>query len=154
MGGSRGERGGGPDSTSADSRWPPAILFQGGVGIAVWMTVGLILDGLLAFRAPGYLDDPVRRELFRLAHAHGTLLSLLLVVVGLCGRRGVVEPFRAARAALRVGSLLMPLGFLLGGIRHFEGDPGLLVWMAPPAALLLIFGVVSTAISARRPGGG
>jgi hypothetical protein len=41
-----------------------------------WMSAGLLFEGLIGFRAPVYLQDPVRRELFRLAHAHGTLLSI------------------------------------------------------------------------------
>jgi hypothetical protein len=42
--------------------------------------------------------------------------------------------------------LLMPLGFLLAGISHPEGDPGLGIWLVPPGALLMIFGIVALAI--------
>lgn len=48
----------------------------------------------------------------------------------------------------------VPIGFLLGGIWHYESDPGLGIWLVPPAALLLIFGVVAFALAARRHGEG
>jgi hypothetical protein len=30
---------------------------------------------------------------------------------------------------------------------HPEGDPGLAIWIVPPAALLMIFGVVAIALN-------
>jgi len=57
-----------------------AMVFQGWVGIAFWMTFGLLLEGLLGYKIPAYLNDGQRRELFQLAHAHGTLLSVILLI--------------------------------------------------------------------------
>ncbi len=127
--------------------FPSSPLFrQGWASIAVWMAVGLLLEGLLGYKIPAYLEDAQRRELFRLAHAHGTLLGLLLIVVGLYANR-VVAPARFAGWALRVGTLLMPVGFLLAGVWHTEGDPGIFIWLVPPAALLILFAVVSLALT-------
>jgi hypothetical protein len=36
-----------------------------------------VLEGLIGFRSPALLDDLVHRDMFRLAHAHGTLLNLV-----------------------------------------------------------------------------
>lgn len=121
------------------------LMIQGWIGIALWMSIGLVLEGLIGFKSPSYLLDPQRRELFRLAHSHGVLLNLLLVAAAICARYST--SLRIAAHALRAGSILMPLGFLLAGISHPEGDPGLAIWLVPPGALLAIFGAVLTAIS-------
>jgi len=123
------------------------MIFQGWVSIALWMSVGLLLEGLLGYKIPAYLSDPQRRELFRLAHTHGTFLGLVLVAAALCAQRTGGNPPRLARMALRVGSILMPVGFLLAGIWHPEGDPGPAIWIVPPAALMLIFGAIAIALT-------
>ncbi|HEV7683306.1 MAG TPA: hypothetical protein VGO68_14350 [Pyrinomonadaceae bacterium] len=123
------------------------MLFQGWVSLAFWMVLGLLLESLMAYKAPAYLQDNVRRELFRLGHAHGTVLGLVLIVAALSGERFKVQPARAAQMALRLGAVLMPLGFLLAGIWHYESDPGLGIWLVPAGALLLIFGVISFALA-------
>ena len=122
-------------------------LFQGWISVAFWMSFGLLLEGLLGYKTPAYLLDNERRELFRLAHTHGTLLGLLLIVAALCAQWFKISPMPAAINALRVGAMLMPIGFLLAGIWHYESDPGLAIWLVPPAALLLIFGVVAFALA-------
>ena len=119
------------------------MLFQGWVSLAFWMLVGLLLESLMAYKTPAYLQDAVRRELFRLGHAHGTVLGLVLIVAALSGERFRVQPARAVQMVLRIGAFLMPLGFLLAGIWHYESDPGLGIWLVPAGALLLIFGVIS-----------
>ncbi|MFN0088413.1 MAG: hypothetical protein ACKVX9_23685 [Blastocatellia bacterium] len=132
---------------------PPAggmrgLITQGWISIAAWMTIGLLLEGLLAYRAPGYLEDSQRRELFRLAHAHGALLGVLLLVAAWCAER-FGDPGRIALLALRTGALLMPLGFFLAGLHHPEGDPGIAIWLSPPGAVLVIFAAVSMALASR-----
>jgi hypothetical protein len=124
------------------------ILFQGWASLAFWMVVGLLLESLMAYKTPVYLQDTVRRELFRLGHAHGTVLGLVLIAAALSGERFKLQPARAAQMALRIGAILMPLGFLLAGIWHYESDPGLGIWLVPAGALLLIFGVISFALAA------
>jgi hypothetical protein len=126
-----------------------AIARQAWFGLAFWLTFGLFIEGLIAFRAPVYLQDPVRRELFRLAHAHGTILSLLMLIANLYIQKGLTAPPSAALWSLRLGILVMPVGFLLGGVWHYESDPGLGVFLAPVGALMIIFGVVAIAISSR-----
>jgi hypothetical protein len=113
------------------------------------MIVGLLLEGLMAYKTPAYLQDSERRELFRLAHTHGTFLGLVLIAAALCAERFKLLPARAASGALRLGAVLMPLGFLLAGVWHYESDPGLAIWLVPAGALLLIFGVISFALASR-----
>lgn len=123
------------------------ILLQGWISIAVWMTFGLLLEGLLGYKTPAYLLDNERRELFRLAHTHGTFLGLLLIAAALCAQRFGESPPRVAMNALRIGAFFMPFGFLLSGVWHYESDPGLAIWLVPPSALLLIFGVIAFALA-------
>ena len=122
------------------------MLRQGWIGVACWMAVGLLLEGLLGYKSPGYLNDTQRRELLRLAHTHGTLLSAVLILAALTGARFGASP-QLAQRCLRIGAVMMPVGFLLAGVWHPEGDPGLAIWIVPPGALLMIFGVVAIALS-------
>src|ERR1044071_5907519 len=90
--------------------WAKRLMFQGWLSIAVWMSVGLLLEGLLGYKIPAYLNDADRRELFRLAHTHGTFLGLALVAAALCSERTRDPLPRPARIALSAGSIIMPLG--------------------------------------------
>lgn len=126
-----------------------SMLRQGWISVAIWMAVGLLLEGLLGYKAPSYLNDPQRRELFRLAHSHGTLFGVVLIVAALTAQRYGLPP-GLAQSALRVGAVMMPVGFLMAGIWHPEGDPGLAIWLVPPGALLLIFGAVAMALSLKK----
>jgi hypothetical protein len=125
-----------------------STLKQAWISIAVWMTLGLLLEGLLAFRSPAYLQDEVRREMFRLAHLHGGVLNLLLLAAAFYIRIYSPTMPSIALLALRSGAVLMPVGFLLGGIWHYDSDPGPGVFLAPIGGLMLIFGIVSIAVSA------
>ena len=49
------------------------------------------------------------------------------------------------RRALLGAALLLPGGFLLGGLFPYGGDPGLGIFLVPPAAVLLFVGVGTTA---------
>ncbi len=113
-------------------------------GLLAWLAGGLALEALHAMKLASYLEDPVRRLTWTLAHAHGTLLSLAAIVLG-----AVVLPRSGASARARrlsdrlfaAGAVLLPLGFLLGGIRHPEGDPGFGIVLVPAGALACAAGL-------------
>jgi hypothetical protein len=150
---------GSPGNPSGATRFVPpdqrvlvaGLLRQAWIGLAFWMSFGLLLEGLIGYRIPDYLNDPQRRELFRLAHAHGGVLSLVLLAAALGLGFGVTEPPRKALLALRIGVVVMPVSFLLAGIWHYSNDPGLAIWLVAPAALLVVFGIVGLALAIRRP---
>jgi len=121
------------------------LVFQAWTGVAVWMTFGLLLEGLIGYRIASYLVEDVRREMLRLAHAHGTLLNLTLLGVAFTLNKINKNAPLAAIWALRIGAVTMPLGFLIAGIWHFKGEPGLGIWLVPPSALLVIFGAITMA---------
>jgi hypothetical protein len=126
----------------------PDLLRQGWLGLALWMSFGLLLEGLLGFKNYSYLGHSVRREMFTLAHTHGTLLSLVLIAAAVCLKNGLINPAKHATLALRIGAVAMPLGFLLAGLFPFASDPGLAIFLVPLAALSVIYGAVSCALSA------
>jgi len=119
----------------------------GYLGLLVFLTLGVVLEALHAFKLGLYLDveSEPRRLAWRLAHAHGTLLSLINVVYGLtldsrfAPERTVSE--RASRLLL-VATLLLPGGFFLGGFFVHGGDPGPFVLLVPFGALALLAGVL------------
>ena len=126
------------------------IARQAWFGLAFWMAFGLLVEGLIGFRSPAYLQNPVRREVFRLAHAHGTLLSILLLVANLYIQKALSSPPNLGVLLLRIGVFVMPVGFLLGGIWHYESDPGIGIFLAPVGGVLVVFGVIAMAMSTRE----
>jgi hypothetical protein len=109
-----------------------------------FLTLGVLLETLHGFKISWYLDADaeMRRLMFTLAHAHGTLLGLVNIAAGLTLR--MVKGFEVTRAqslSLLWGSGLLPAGFILGGIIIHDGDPGLGVLLVPVGALLLLYAV-------------
>jgi hypothetical protein len=137
-------------ATANGTAQPGGLLTQGWFSIALFMTFGLALEGMMGFKSPEYLGDPLRRELFTLAHTHGALFGLLLVAAGLTLRSLDLVLPRPALAALRVGALLMPAAFFAAGLRHPEGDPGPAIWLAPAGGILVIYGVISLGLQVRN----
>lgn len=126
-----------PDAVSRSS------LVLGWTMIGVFLALGLVLESFHLVKLPFYLDLRLRRELWTLAHAHGTLLGAVNVLLGLSAARLVHDPVRLRLAArlLGAGSLLVPSGFLLGGLWQAEGDPSLFIVLVPAGALLALLGV-------------
>jgi hypothetical protein len=124
--------------------WSVLLLFLG---------LGAFLEFLHGFKMGFYLDpgQRLRRELWTLAHAHGTLLGLVQVAfaAGLtqfgrwrAGRLKLVSFF------LLDATLLIPLGFFLGGLFPSESDPWVGILLVPLGALLLFIAVALVLVSA------
>ncbi|HEY7002583.1 MAG TPA: hypothetical protein VH330_12665 [Candidatus Udaeobacter sp.] len=126
------------------------MIRQGWISLAAWIVFGLLIEGLIGFRSPALLDDSVRREMFRLAHAHGTLLNLVLIAAAICARLDLVRLGRATSLGLRAAVTLLPIGFLCAGIWHFKDDPGVAILLVPIGALLLLATAFQIGYSAFR----
>jgi hypothetical protein len=126
------------------------MISQGWISLATWIVFGLLIEGLIGFRSPALLDDSVRREMFRLAHAHGTLLNLVLIAAAICARLDLIRLGVMTSLGLRVAVILLPIGFLLGGIWHFKDDPGAAIFLVPLGALLLLASAFQIGYSAFR----
>jgi hypothetical protein len=118
--------------------------------LLAFLSLGLILETLHGFKVGFYLDvaNETRRHQWTLAHAHGTLLSLVNIVFGWTVRtlpawQGM--PQKIASRCLLGASILMPSGFLLGGAVIYGGDPGLGIFLLPIGAAMLFVAVLLTA---------
>ena len=115
--------------------------------LAVSLPLGVTLEALHAFKVQAYLGSEMRRELWRLAHAHGTLLGILCLVFTALAERHVPEAIRPSVARqVTWGAVLMPLGFFAGGILNSEGDPSLGILLVPVGAALMITALVRCAL--------
>ncbi len=129
-----------PDRGALDRRLQLRHLRVGFVALFLFVTMGIALETLHAFKLPWYLGVATesRRLLWTLAHAHGTALGLInLALAALCARL----PRRlhpAASPSLIAATILIPSGFFLGGLYAHGGDPGLGAVLIPPGALLLL----------------
>ena len=124
-------------------------------GLLSFLTLGLVLEALHAFKSGIYLDvsNETRRLMWTLAHAHGTLLSLVHVAFAttvdrLPGWEGGSRSL--ASSCLLTGSVLLPAGFFLGGMFIYDGDPGLGIFLVPPGGLILFSSVFLTAKAVRN----
>ena len=128
-----------PDEAN-DTRVMRRHLALGWSMLALFMVLGMGLEALHAFKLGWYLDlsNETRRLMLRLAHAHGALLGVLNIAFALSWRHRVPAGAgleRAVSVGLGVGALLLPLGFLLGGLVVDGGDPNPAVALSPVGAL-------------------
>jgi hypothetical protein len=116
-----------------------------GWGLVVWLVGGIVLEALNGFKLAPYLEDGLRRQMWTLAHAHGTLLSLVGVVLAWAGPIASLPAPRArwCDRLFATGAVLLPLGFLLGGAWHSESDPGIAILLVPAGGLLAAAGLVT-----------
>lgn len=123
----------------------------GYVGLATFITLGAALEALHAFKVGYYLDagNETRRLMWRLAHAHGALLSLLHVVYGLTIRALPDAARPIASGTLTAALLLVAGGFFAGGVSVTGGDPNPGVLLVPAGFVALLVSVVVTARAIR-----
>ncbi len=150
------------DSTSTLGKSAPSTASALGIlnvrfglwALLAYLSLGLALEGMHGFKIPWYLEYETRRLMWTLAHAHGVLVSVLAIGFGAL-LRGAPEPAarwqRAASACLIGAAVLLPGGFLLGGIYVYDGDPGAAVVLSPIGGALLFAAVLLTALH-YRPG--
>lgn len=124
-----------------------------------FLSLGIGLEALHAFKVDWYLNAAyeTRQLMWRLGHAHGTLLGLVHVAFAASTYvmpQGTVRGRRLASPLLMGASILLPGGFFLGGIFFYGGDPGIGVWLAPIGALFLFVGVFLISFSLVTTGTG
>ncbi len=118
-------------------------------GLLAFLVLGAVLETLHATKSPFFVDagQETARLLLRLAHAHGTLVALVNVAYALVVRARPEVATPASSACLLASLVLLPLGFLAGGLFAHGGDPGLGIVLVPPGAIAL---AAAIAIAARR----
>lgn len=119
-------------------------LLEGWGGLLLFTCLGVALECLLAFKTSIYVDveSETRRLMWRLAHAHGTLLSLVHLAAAFSFSRFPLppsaRPFGLCSGCLSGAGLLVPGGFFLAGLSAHDGDPGLSIALVPMGACLLL----------------
>ena len=119
--------------------------------LLAYLALGIAIDAMHGFKVSWYLDFETRRLMWTLAHAHGVLTSVLAIGFGVLLQLSA-EPapwHRVASACLLAAVVLLPGGFLLGGIYVYDGDPGVGVLLAPLGGALLFAAVLVTALRYR-----
>ena len=142
-----------PVPSAADSNATPEERRHFRLGwwsLLVFVCLGIVLEGMLAFRVGWYMDvgdNETHRLMLRLGHAHGALLSVLnIVFAASLARLSLPAHARAlASRCLAAATLLVPGGFILGGLVTHGPEPGLGLVLLPAGAILLLFGIFQVA---------
>ncbi|HCK55812.1 MAG TPA: hypothetical protein DIC23_21570 [Planctomycetaceae bacterium] len=143
------------DPTEARGAIVTRHLVIGWWSLLIFVALGLVLESMHGFKVAWYVNSgepETTRLMMRLAHAHGTFLSLVHLAfawtvsqaTGFQGRSRSV-----ASRSIQAAGILVPAGFLLAGLPGFVktgglrlgvlgGDPGLGIVLVPIGALLLI----------------
>ena len=99
-------------------------------------------------RLPGYLDNPVRQNLFRAGHAHaGVLIILALVGLLYVDQADLGDGLKQlVRWCLAAAPILMPLGFFLSVASSRAERPNRMIWFTYAGGLLLAVGTLTLGI--------
>lgn len=128
-------------------------LRAGWAALALFAVLGTALELLHAVKSPVYVDAgrETTRLLLRLAHAHGTLLSLVNIAYALTLRARSGAAHSLASTGLLASLVLVPGGFFVGAAWARGGDPGLGVVLVPAGALALVVGALAVARRVGQP---
>lgn len=120
----------------------------GWTSLLVFVVLGGVLESMHGFKVDWYLavGNETQRLMWRLAHAHGTFLSLVqiafAVTLPLLGNGDAPAP-KFAGAALTSASIALPGGFLLGAFGSHGGDPGVGIVLVPVGLVMLVLAIVA-----------
>jgi hypothetical protein len=140
-------------STLPQGGEPDVVDFEELAAILLLLLVAVEFGGgslltLLTRRIPGYLDNPLRQNMFRAGHAHpGVWLVLGLVGMLYVDQTPLSEGLKTLiRVTLLVAPILVSLGFFLSVVSPKAERPNGLINLIYLAALLLAVGVVTLGI--------
>ena len=113
---------------------------------------GLSLLYMIRKRDPGYLDNQVRRNLFRAGHAHaGVWVVLALVALLYVDQADLPDLLKLIiRICFAAAPILMALGFFLSIIPPRAERPNNVIFLVYLGGLLLAFGTVTLGIGLAR----
>jgi hypothetical protein len=130
---------------SSASRNTAAIML---ILLVTVMAGGGSLLTMLTRRIPGYLDNPLRQNMFRAGHAHpGVWLVLALVGMLYVDQTALSEGMKTlVRLTLAVAPVLVSLGFFLSVVSPKAERPNGLVVLIYLGGLSLAVGVVTLGV--------
>lgn len=113
--------------------------------LLLFVVLGGVLESMHGFKVDWYLavGNETQRLLWRLAHAHGTFLSLVHIGFAVTvPQLGEAVP-KLAAACLTGALIALPGGFLLGAFGGHGGDPGIGILLVPVGLVLLVTAIFS-----------
>jgi hypothetical protein len=113
---------------------------------------GVSLLGFISRRTPGYLDNPVRQNLFRAGHAHaGVLVMLALVGLLYVDQADLGDGLKQlVRSSLALAPILMPIGFFLSVVSPRAERPNRMIRFVYAGAVLLAVGTFTLGVGLLR----
>jgi uncharacterized membrane protein len=134
---------------SKESRMLAGILL---VVLPSVMYGGTTLLGLLMGHSPGYLDNPVRQDLWRAGHAHAGVYLVLSLVMLRYVDEAVLSPFWKwlARTGAPIAAILIPAAFFLSILSPSSTRPNGLMNLAYVGAVFLAGAVLSLGVGLIR----
>jgi hypothetical protein len=106
-----------------------------GILFIIYPTVaygGISLLGLLINLQSGYVDNPLRQDLWRAGHAHaGVLLAISLIILRYIDEAFLSERVKGwIRHGAPVSAILIPAAFFLSVLDPMSEEPNALIYMA------------------------
>ena len=113
---------------------------------------GVTLLTMLINHDSGYVDNPLRQDLWRAGHAHaGVLLILSLVVLRYVDETSLSENLkRFVRGGTPTTAILIPAAFFLSVLDPESKEPNGLIYLAYAGFVLLAFTLVTLGIGLVR----
>ena len=113
-----------------------------GILLAVLPTVmfgGVSLLNFLTSNSPGYVDNPLRQDLFRAGHAHaGVYLVLSLLMLRYVDEAALGPSWKwLARLGAPIAAILIPAAFFLSVVSPDAREPSGLINLAYLGAIFL-----------------
>ena len=126
-----------------------------GILLVVLPTVmfgGTSLLRFLTSNAPGYVDNPLRHDLFRAGHAHAGVYLVLSLVMLRYVDEAVLGPFWKwlARIGAPIAAILIPAAFFLSVALPQSKEPNGLINLAYIGALFLAAAVLTLGVGLIR----
>jgi hypothetical protein len=129
-----------------------------GILLIVFPTViygGVTLLRLIIDADAGYVDNPIRQDLWRAGHAHaGVLLILSLVLLRYVDEAELpVWVKELVRLAAPAAAILLPVAFFLSVLSPTATEPNALIYLAFVGAAVLTIGLLTLGVGLlRNPG--
>jgi hypothetical protein len=119
----------------------PTVMF-GGVSLLNFLTSG----------ASGYVDNPLRQDLFRAGHAHAGVYLVLSLVMLRYVDEAVLDPFWkwVARLGAPIAAILIPAAFFFSVASPQAREPNGLINLAYVGALFLAAAVLTLGVGLIR----
>ncbi|HEU4478308.1 MAG TPA: hypothetical protein VFR80_07295 [Pyrinomonadaceae bacterium] len=126
-----------------------------GVLLIVLPTVmfgGISLLKFLTSNEPGYVDNPLRQDLFRAGHAHAGVYLVLSLVMLRYVDEATLGPFWKwlARLGAPIAAILIPVAFFLSVVSPQAREPNGLINLAYIGAVFLASAVLTLGVGLVR----